>query len=301
VSERTDLDPLPSPEQLADLVPAPGSAVWRIAGDARLLAGAGAALVLQVAHPTVAAGVRDHSSFAADPWGRLLRTLDFTNALVFGGPDLAGATGRRVWRLHAAIAGITPDGRPYRAREPEAYAWVHASLADSIVDSHERFVGALGRAELERFWAGWRALGRVVGVAGDELPGTWEGFAGYRERMIAERLADSDVVREVLDALRAPAAPPLPAAASPAWRIARLPIGKLFALATVGLLPPPLRERLGLEWGRAEALELSLLAAASRAATPLLPGSLREFGTTYRRLRGARGSGVAGAPVAAPT
>jgi uncharacterized protein (DUF2236 family) len=118
--------------------------------------------------------------------------------------------------------------------------------------------------------------------------------------MIAERLADSDVVREVLDALRAPVAPPLPAIASAAWRIARIPIGKLFALATVGLLPPPLRERLGLEWGRAEALELGLLAAASRGATPLLPDSLRDFGTTYRRLRHAPGSAVAGAPAAAP-
>jgi uncharacterized protein (DUF2236 family) len=299
VSQRPDLDPLPSPEQLADLVPAPGSAVWRIAGDARLLAGAGAALVLQVAHPTVAAGVRDHSNFSADPWGRLLRTLDFTNALVFGGPDGAGAAGRRVWMLHDTIAGITPDGRRYRAREPEVYAWVHASLADSIVASHARFVGALRRAELERFWAGWRRLGRVVGVAGDELPGSWDEFAGYRERMIAERLGDSDVVREVLDALRAPAAPPLPALASPAWRVARIPIGRLFVLATVGLVPATLRERLGLEWGRAEALELDLLAAASRAATPLLPSSVRDFGTTYRRLRAEPGSAMAGSPAAA--
>jgi uncharacterized protein (DUF2236 family) len=172
-------------------------------------------------------------------------------------------------------------------------------LADSIIASHERFVGALDRAELERFWAEWRRLGRVVGVAGDELPGTWDKFAGYRERMIAERLADSDVVREVLDALRAPAAPPLPAFASPAWRIARIPISRLFALATVGLVPQALRERLGFEWGRAEALELGLLAAASRAATPLLPASLRDFGITYRRLRGARGSTVAAAPAAA--
>jgi len=263
------------------------------------LAGAGAALVLQVAHPTVAAGVRDRSSFAADPWGRLLRTLDFTNALVFGGPDVAGAAGRRVWRLHGTITGTTPDGRPYRARDPEAYAWVHASLADSIVASHERFVGALHRAELGCFWAGWRRLGRVVGVAGDQLPGTWDEFAGYRERMIAERLADSDVVRDVLDALRAPIAPPLPAFASPAWRIARIPISRLFALATVGLLPPALRERLGLEWGLAEALEIGLLAAASRVTTPLLPASLRDFGTTYRRLRGTRGSAAAAAPAAA--
>jgi uncharacterized protein (DUF2236 family) len=300
VSERTDLGGLPSTAELAELVPSPGSAVWRIAGDARLLAGAGAALVLQVAHPTVAAGVRDYSNFAADPWGRLLRTLDFTNALVFGGPDPAGAAGRRVWRLHGRIAGTGPDGRPYRAREPEAYAWVHASLADSIVASHERFVAPLGRAEVECFWAEWRRLGRVVGIAGDELPGSWDGFAGYRERMIAERLADNDVVREVIAALRAPAAPPLPALARPAWRVARIPISRLFALATVGLLPPPLRDRLEVCWGRAEALELGALAAASRAVTPLLPDSLRDFGSTYRRLRATGRGARAGAPAAAP-
>ena len=290
--ERAARDPLPGAEELAGLVPAPGSAVWRISGDARLLAGAGAALVLQVAHPTVAAGVGDHSNFAADPWGRLLRTLDFTNDLVFGGPEAAGAAGRRVWRSHARIEGTTLDGRPYRAREPDAYAWVHASLAESIISSHERLVAPLRRAELECFWADWRRLGRVVGVDADELPVSWTDFAAYRERTIAERLGDNDVVRAVLGALRAPGAPRLPALADPAWRIARIPIGTVFALATVGLLPPRLRDRLGLGWGRAEAVELGMLAAASRAATPLLPGSVRDFGATYRRLRGARRRGA---------
>ena len=295
------MDPtrLPPDADLAALVPRPGSPVWEVAADARLLAGAGAALVLQVAHPTVAAGVREHSDFARDPWGRLVRTLDFTNALVYGGPGPAIDAGRRVWALHARINGVTPGGRPYSAREPEAYAWVHATLADSIVASHRMFVGALDGAEVERFWAQWRELGRLVGVAVTELPERWSGFEAYRERMIAGHLGDNDVVREVLAALRAPAPPPLPTIAASAWRFARIPVGRLLALATVGLLPPALRERLGLGWGRFEALELRALAAASCAVTPILPRSVRDFGATYRRLRGEAGGAAADALPAA--
>ena len=80
---------LPGPEHSHDLAIAPGSVTWRYASDARAMLGAGAALLLQVAHPTVAAGVRGHSDFERDPWGRLLRTLDFVNLLIYGGPDAA--------------------------------------------------------------------------------------------------------------------------------------------------------------------------------------------------------------------
>src|SRR5204863_10112433 len=65
----------PEPEEAVRLAVGPESITWRRAGDARAMFGAGAALLLQVAHPTVAAGVREHSDFKADPWGRLWRTL----------------------------------------------------------------------------------------------------------------------------------------------------------------------------------------------------------------------------------
>lgn len=41
------------------------------------MAASGYALLLQVAHPTVGAGVAEHSNYAQDPFGRLIRTLDY--------------------------------------------------------------------------------------------------------------------------------------------------------------------------------------------------------------------------------
>src|SRR4051794_22131132 len=84
---------LPSAEEAAELVPGPDSVTWRISGDARILTTAGYALVLQVAHPTVGAGVAEHSNFREDPWGRLFRTLDYTTIMVYGGAELAAQTG----------------------------------------------------------------------------------------------------------------------------------------------------------------------------------------------------------------
>ena len=282
-------------------MPPPGSLTWRVAGDARLLAASGYALVLQVAHPTVGAGVREHSNYAQDPWGRLLRTLDYVNLTVYGGPEAAAATGRRLRQMHKRIQGVAPDGTRYSALEPEAYAWVHATLADAIVSGHRRFGKPMSPAEVERFYAEWRLLGRVAGVRVEDLPETWSGFLAYRDRMIDERLEDNDVVHGVLATLSKPARPPLPVLNDSAWRVARVPITRAFSLATVGLLPRRLRERLGLRWTRAQEAELRAIAAASRASGPLLPQSLRCMGPPYLRWRQeAIGRGALGGTPAAP-
>ena len=130
---------LPAPDEVTDLVPRPGSVTWRIAGDGRLMAGAGFALLLQVSHPVVGAGVAEHSDFRNDPWGRLWRTLDYVNLSVFGGPEAAAEIGRRTREMHKRIKGVRPDGERYHALDPEAFAWVHATLAHSILRSHQLF------------------------------------------------------------------------------------------------------------------------------------------------------------------
>src|SRR5919201_6042877 len=101
---------LPSVDEARKLLPGPDSMTWRYAGDIRVLAAAGYALLLQVAHPTVAAGVREHSNYADDPWGRLLRTLDHTNLVLYGGPEAAVAAARELRRRHERIRGTTPEG-----------------------------------------------------------------------------------------------------------------------------------------------------------------------------------------------
>lgn len=277
--------PLPSPEQAEVLVPGPDSVTWRIAADARVMATAGYALLLQVAHPTVGAGVAEHSNFKADPWGRLLRTLDYTTIMTYGGARLASETGRRVRDMHKQIRGKLPDGSPYYALEPRAFAWVHATLADAIVTGHERFGLRIQEAEIEAFWREWRLLGRLVGVRVSELPEEWAGFRPYFDSMVADELEDNETVQDVLESLAAPAAPPLPMLGGRAWRALRFPAARLGSLATVGLIPPLLRRRFGLEWSRGKDLELRAMAAVSRRLTPLMPPSLRNFGPAYIRMR----------------
>ncbi len=274
-----------TPEEAAGLVPRPGSAVWHYAGDARLLSTAGYALLLQVSHPTVGAGVSEHSDFKDDPWGRLFRTLDYTYSLTYGGPRLAAEIGGRVFELHKRIRGVKPDGERYHALEPEAYAWVHATLAESIVTGNRRFGLRMRLGDRERFWSEWRELGRLVGVRTGELPETWSGFRTYFERMVSERLEDTEAVHDVLHTLSRPARPPHPLLGDAAWRVARLPMARMMSLATLGLLPARLRERFGVRWTRAQELELRALGAASRSATPLLPEWLRNTGPGYLRWR----------------
>ena len=87
----SDAPLLPPAQQWTALAPHPGTVAWRRASDARLLLAAGYALLLQVSHPTVGAGVSEHSQFRRDPWGRLLRTLDYTYTMVYGGPRAAAS------------------------------------------------------------------------------------------------------------------------------------------------------------------------------------------------------------------
>jgi uncharacterized protein (DUF2236 family) len=278
----TATDPvLPSLEEAVRLVPARGSITWRRAGDARLMVGAGYALLLQVAHPVVGAGVSEHSNFREDPWGRLVRTLDYTNVMVYGEPEEAVRMGRWVRDMHKRIKGVDRHGRRYHALEPEPYAWVHATLADAIVAGHARFGRPMNRAEVEDFWSEWRGLGRLLGVRERDLPPDWSGFRAYFDAMVADRLEHTDSVRDVLEALASPSRPPVPALPDGAWRAARVPAARLSALATIGLLPPVLRDRFGLRWTRAQELELRALGRASRAATPVMPAGLRRMGPAW--------------------
>ena len=54
----------------------PESMTWRIAREAAMFLGGPRTLILQIAHPAVAAAVEQHSDFRADPMGRGQRTFE---------------------------------------------------------------------------------------------------------------------------------------------------------------------------------------------------------------------------------
>ena len=275
---------LPDADQYAALVPDRDSPVYRYASDLRLTGVSGYALLLQVAHPTVGAGVGEHSNFREDPWGRLYRTLDYVNGTIYGGPQLAGEIGRRVRDMHKDIKGVRPDGTRYHALEPTAYAWVHATLASAIVHGHEQLGSRLSADDKEGFWRDWLKLGRLIGVRERDLPVRWADFDAYFMRVVREELVDNPTVHVVLDTLRHPARPVrwLPRRV---WRVLSLPSALVMETLTVGMLPAELRARLGLPWGAGRRAAFAVLAALSRWSTPLLARPLRISGPNYVRMR----------------
>jgi uncharacterized protein (DUF2236 family) len=279
---------LPTDEEAEALVPGPGSVTWGRAADARILIAAGYALVLQVAHPIVGIGVAEHSDFRRDPWKRLLRTLDFTSALIYSEPPVAAAIARDLRREHTRIKGTMPDGSRYHALEPGAFAWVWASLYDATVTAHRHFGDPLSQLQERRLWDEWRRLGRLLGVRERDLPPTLDGYHDYFDAIVGDVLQDNQSVRDVLASLAEPACPRRLQAIEPAWRIGWMPGAHALRLATIGLLPIVLRERLGLRWTLAQDLELRALGAASRATTRVLPRQLRVFGPSYLRWRQSR-------------
>lgn len=259
----------------------PDSLVWQLGGDWTLLLGGGRALVLQVGHPAVAAGVEQFSDFRANPWKRLTGTLDLYLSVVFGGEQRARRAGTQLRALHRDIKGVDADGNRYHALDPEAFAWVHATLVDSAVEMVERFKRPMSAAEKDRYCAEMAQVGALYGLRERDLPGAWQQQREYLDLMIRERLRDSPTVRDVLHSVMRPARPPALPIPEGAWRAGSWPGAQLIRLVTIGTLPLALRAKLGLRWSEGQQRALEAAQRLIRITTPLLPDRVRLLPPAY--------------------
>ncbi|MBV9804914.1 MAG: DUF2236 domain-containing protein [Solirubrobacterales bacterium] len=266
----------PAEQEIEGLILGPDSVAWRVTSDVRLNLGVLYPLVLQVAHPTVDAGVSEHSDFEHRPWDRLMRTMDYVSLLVYGGHD-AVAAGRRLRHLHRRFKGTTADGTRYSALEPEAYAWVHATLIATYVHANARFGHAMRSAETHRFYVEYRGLGRLIGVRERDLPPTWPEFCRYFRRTARTRLARTPSVERVLHTVHRVGAPPTPITGA-LWPAIRIPARRILWLAGIGLLDPIVRRNLGIGWSWLDEAQFRTLSMVTRRLDPLMPADLKVSG-----------------------
>ena len=250
------------------------SLTWRINREAVLLFGGGRALLLQVAHPLVAAGVAQHSDFRCDPLRRLQRTLDLMLTISFADAASALRAVQQIEKAHKRVKGMLsedagpfPKGTRYDANDPELLLWVHATLVDTSLLVYERFVEQLTPRERATYYEESKRGGRLLGVPADLLPETLADFEDYMHEMCrGDTLAVSREGKEV--------------AAAVLWP--RRPIGVRYAMAvpnvvTFDLLPRVVRERYGFSASPQLRLMAQGLALVSRQTLPLLPSFLRTM------------------------
>jgi uncharacterized protein (DUF2236 family) len=242
----------------------------RVAAEPAVFLGAGRALLLQVAHPSVAQGVADHSEFQANPFKRLAGTLEATNAVVFGTDELAASVGRRISGVHDHVTG--PG---YHANDPALLLWVHATLVDTAITCFEKFVRPLQPHEGDELYEQSMQVAEVFGCPLSAQPATFSEFRAYFNDTAAG-LRVSDVGRSLAHDIIWPALPIVPRPMQP---ILAPPLS-MFRLFTVGLLPAQLRDQFGFSWGAKQQRRYRRVAALASAAGRVAPRSLRVAPTT---------------------
>ena len=264
----------------------------RINAERIVLAGWGRAILMQLAHPLVAAGVAGHSSFRDGrlaPVVRLHRTVRAMTALTFGthaerqtALDGIRHIHRRVHGHLREAVGPFPAGTRYSAEDPALLSWVHATLLESLPMTYELLVGPLSGEEIDAYCREAAPAARELGATGD-VPESRAELAEYLARMEASgAIVVGETARELAARVLAPPFGPLAA-----------PLVRTNRLITTALLPERLRREYGLPWGRAERRAFARRVRLLRAAWRMTPRALRWW-PEARRAR-AEGRTVVGA------
>jgi uncharacterized protein (DUF2236 family) len=272
-----------APEQVPGVF-GPSSVTWRIDREAVIFLGAGRALMLQLAHPWVAAAIAEHSKTFADPIGRFHRTFDIVFAMVFGSLDRALLSSRQLHRRHSMIVGEMPEtvgpfvaGSRYCANDIPSLCWVHATLVETALMAHDLVLPPLSAEERERYWTESRLFGALFGLTAHDLPADWSGFAAYTAAMTqSDTLTVSPAAREIAAQIFGGARPWL---RPPRW----------YRALTASLLPESLRVGFGFELDERDTRSAEKALRWIRRVYPRLPDRLRYVGPyqeAQARLRG---------------
>ena len=249
--------------------PGPGSVSWTINREVIVLAGWGRAILMQLAHPLVGAGVGDHSNFRGglgNSIKRLKSTVGAMLSITFGDDEAAIAAAARVNVIHDRVNGNT-GGERYSAHDADLLLWVHATLLESIPRVFELLVRPLTREERDRYCVEAAVMEPLLDIPPGTLPRSSAALESYLDTMLSGgRIAVNDRSRALAHAALYP----------PRWQLL-WPLLRPAQLITIGLLPPALRQAYGFSWTAREERALRRWTTTLRFGLRLTPAFLRQW------------------------
>jgi uncharacterized protein (DUF2236 family) len=160
----------------------PESISWEINGDLASVSAAGmAAIIMEVLHPSVMAGVYTQSTYATEPLKRARNTLGYVLRTTFGSTEAATGVIEQVKKVHGYVKGTRPDGVAYEALDPELIGWVHTCIPWAIMEAFHRYARPLSTAERDRYLREQAPIGRMGGA--EWVPESMAELDDYVERM----------------------------------------------------------------------------------------------------------------------
>ena len=253
---------------MADLTFSPESSLWRINRELVLSLSGGRAVLLELAHPLIAEGVRQHSDVQAGQLGRLYRTARAATDLTFRDVGSARRAARHIHRRHQPVRGAMPEGvgpfdrgTPYSANDPFLKLWVLATLIDSTLQAYDFFLGPLAESEKTAYYQDCKQLARWLSIPAATMPDTYDSFQRYMQAMLSsDQLTVGPAAREIVASLYVSGS-----------------LGRLLnrsSFFAIGLLPRQVRADFGFSWSRRDQRRLERVALFTRRVRPWLPDFL---------------------------
>ena len=257
------------------LAPQDGVSWWVCSNPISLFIGGVAAVLLELAEPSVRSGVWDHSSFQRDPGTRLRRTGVAAMMTVYGPRSETEKLIAKVVRMHGHVSGATPDGVAYHANDPRLLDWVHATATFGFTQAYHSYVKPLSAAEKDIAFAETEPSARLYGATGS--PRSWAGWESMLA-MTAPGLEGSDILADFMRIMRE--APILPGPMR--W------LQRLLVRAAVEIIPEPVRSLPQLRGRGLRLGEATLVRALARVAAVLPLGDTPRVQATRRLATPAR-------------
>jgi len=250
------------------------SITWRINAERIVLLGWARAILLQLAHPLVAAGVFDHSGFRGTPYAaasRLYHTVHAMLSLTFGDEAARQRTIDGIRAIHRRVNGILPEavgpyeaGTRYSAEDPSLVLWVHATLIESVLMVYEKLVAPLTEAERDEYCQEAFPIALALAARETDVPRTWHDLRCYLDRMYASHaIAVGTQGRALAHAVLSP---------SGGWLVA--PATWINRTITIGLLPEQVRELYGMTWAPGRDRTVARLVSFLWATRRVLPDAI---------------------------
>jgi uncharacterized protein (DUF2236 family) len=258
---------------------------FRINGERLALLGWSRAILLQLAHPLIAAGVFDHSGFRSSPMAavsRLYHTTQAMLAITFGDARRQAGAIAGIRQIHTRVNGTLPmavgpfpAGTPYSAEDPALLLWVHATLLESMVITYEQLVGPLPPDERDRYCAESLPPSVALGMRDADAPRSWHDLQAYLQQQESSgTIVVGPQARQLADAILRTS---IPAVLAPARAIS--------GLITAALLPPRIRQEYGLPWSEDRQRRFERVASLTRRLRAVTPAALALFADARARRR----------------
>ena len=245
----------------------PSSIMWKVNKEITVLFGGARALLMQAAHPLIAAGARQTSFYQRDPWKRLIRTLSLQNSVTFGTKEEADESADRINRLHEVIKGEDEvTGGYYDALDHEQLLWVHACLQISSIYFYEKTVKKLSTEEKNQYHIENMVAAKLVLVNTSKMPKTHQELKNWviKKSKEKEYLVITDVAEDVRDIIQGG---PVPVHIKPIW--------PFIAFTAFNTLPKEFKELYGINETKLKRILLNFNLLLLKTIRPFLPPFFR--------------------------